>query len=118
MTRTLINAATFLLICSTAAFAGPDLDQASNDVCKCLEAPHNQAKKAMELLHQAQASGDMSQLMSAQGEMMGVLSESNRCFEGLAKKYPEIDRSNELQNKVMAMAEQKCPNPAMNMQMN
>ena len=116
--KTLFISLTTSLILSNLAFADPNLNQAADDVCKCLEAPQKQARKAMELIHQAQASGDMSQLMSAQGEMMGVIGESGRCFDALAKKYPEIDQSNELQSKVMAMAEQQCPNPATNMPMN
>ncbi|MCW9051660.1 MAG: hypothetical protein OQJ91_05010 [Motiliproteus sp.] len=97
--------------------AASNLDEAANDVCKCLEAPYAQAEKAMALVQQAQASGDMSQLMAAQGDMMGVISASGRCFEGLSKKYPDIDRSPELQDQVMAKADQKCPNPAKQFQM-
>lgn len=46
---------------------------------------------------------------------MGILSESNKCFESFPEKYPEIDKNQDLQNKVMAMVEKKCPNPATTM---
>lgn len=94
------------------AWAGPDMNQAATDVCECLKEPYAQVDKAMKLMMSAQASGDMSSVMSAQGEMMGVISASSRCFEGLATKYPEIDQNEELQQKVMMLAEQTCPNPA------
>ncbi len=104
--------AIMLIPLTGAAWAAPDLDEAADDVCKCLEEPYAQAKKAMELLHAAQSSGDMSGLVAAQGEMMSVISASNQCFAALPQKYPEIDASSALQNQVMAMAETRCPNPA------
>ncbi len=116
--KILFSAMTTLLLFSNVSLADTNLTEAANDVCKCLEAPQNQARKAMELINKAQASGNMSQLMAAQGEMMGVIGESSRCFEALSKKYPDIDKSEELQNKVMSMAEKQCPNPAAEMPMN
>ena len=44
--------------------------------------------------------------------MMAVTNAATRCFDDLAKKYPEIDKSEKLQEEVMAKAEEKCPNPA------
>ena len=69
------------------------------------------------MLKNAQASGDMSQMMTAQGEMMGVMNASTRCFDALTQKYPEIAESDELQEKVMAIADEQCPNPAAQMSM-
>ncbi len=94
------------------AWAAPDLNEAADDVCKCLEEPYAQAQEAMELLEAAQQSGDMSALVSAQGEMMGVIGASSQCFDALAQKYPEINQSEELQVEVMQLAEEQCPNPA------
>ncbi len=94
------------------AWAAPDLNEAADDVCDCLEAPYAQAQQAMELISAAQASGDMSALIAAQGEMMGVINASNQCFDALTEKYPEISQSEELQQQVMNIADEQCPNPA------
>ncbi|MCP4188595.1 MAG: hypothetical protein GY763_13405 [Gammaproteobacteria bacterium] len=110
MSRLLI---TIILVpfCSLA-WAAPDLNEAANDVCDCLEAPYAQVQQAMELISTAQASGDMSALIAAQGGMMGAISASNQCFDALTEKYPEISQSEELQQQVMNIANQQCPNPA------
>ncbi len=104
--------ATALLACSWPAWSGPDLDAAAADACACLKAPYEQVEKAMQLIRAAQASGDMSGLMAAQGEMMQVMNASGECFNGLVKKYPEIDKSDALKEQVMAKTEKRCPNPA------
>ncbi len=103
---------TVLTFLTNLAMASPDLEEATNDVCKCLEEPHNKAREAIDIIKNAHTSGDMSQLIAAQGNMKGVISVSTRCFEGLQKKYPEINKSDELKNRVMDMAEKQCPNPA------
>ena len=113
MTRLLI--AIFLLPFTSLTWATADLNAAADDVCKCLEAPYAQAQQAMEMIQAAQASGDMSALVAAQGEMMGVIGASAQCFEALPAKYPEIDEDPALQDQVMAIAETKCPNPAASM---
>ncbi len=100
------------------AWATPDLNAAAEDVCLCLEEPYAQAQQAMELISAAQASGDTSALIAAQGEMMGVIGASAQCFEALPAKYPEINQSQELQQQVMAIADEKCPNPAAAMSAN
>ena len=110
MTKSLI-AIILAPVCSLA-WAAPDLNEAAQDVCDCLEAPYAQAQQAMELISAAQASGDMSALVAAQCEMMGVINASNQCFEALPAKYPEINQSEELQQQVMNMADEQCPNPA------
>ncbi len=94
------------------AWAATDLNVAADDVCDCLEAPYAQVQQAMELISAAQASGDMSTLIAAQGEMMGVINASNQCFDALTEKYPEISQSEELQQQVMNIADEQCPNPA------
>lgn len=99
------------------ALAGPvwadsDLNEAAADVCVCLEAPYAEAEKAIQMIQDAQQTGDMSALMAAQGEMMGVISASATCFEGLTQKYPDIAQDPQLQSQVMAIADQECPNPA------
>ena len=94
------------------AWADPDLNEAADGVCECLKEPYEQAEKAMSLISAAQQSGDMSALVAAQGEMMGVINASNACFQALAQEYPEIDQSEDLQEQVMAIANEQCPNPA------
>jgi len=103
----------FLLITfSSMVLAAPNVNEAAEDVCECLKEPYIQVSKAMELSKAAQASGDMSALMAAQGEMMSVMNTSSQCFDDLAKKYPEIVKSDELQAQVMLIADKQCPNPA------
>jgi hypothetical protein len=109
--RKLFITSTALLLFTSPVFAGTDLDAAEKDVCRCLEAPQNQAMKMMELFDKAQASGDMSELQAAQDEMQGIIEESGRCFAALPEKYPEIDKSEELQKEVMANAARQCPDP-------
>ena len=104
--------ATILIPFTSLVWATPDLNAAADDVCKCLEEPYAQAQQAIELIQAAQASGDMSALMAAQGEMMGVISASAQCFEALPAKYPQIDTDPALQDQVMTIAETQCPNPA------
>ncbi len=116
MNRNLIVVIVLLLL-SGPGLAASDLNQAAGDVCRCLEAPYDQARKAMALLNNARASGDMSRLASAQGDMMAVINASTLCFRGLSKKYPDIDSSDELKEKVMAIADRQCPNPAAGMLM-
>ena len=100
---------------ATPLWATPDLQAATDDVCNCMAEPNRVAQQALELIRHAQASGDTSRLMAAQGEMMGVMTAASRCFEQLPGKYPEINRSDELKNRVMDMANQQCPNPATRM---
>lgn len=113
MSRSFIAITFVSLSCFT--WATPDLNEAADDVCECLKAPYAQVQMALELIAAAQASGDTSALVAAQGEMMGVINASNQCFQTLAIKYPEINQSPELQDQVMNIAEQQCPNPAATM---
>ena len=96
---------------SFPVWSAPDLDEAADGACDCLKGPYREAEKSLELIRDAQATGDTSKLMAAQGQMMGVINISNRCFAALAEKYPEIDRSDELKRQVMAKTETLCPNP-------
>ena len=100
-----------LLFLTIPVMAAPNLEDATKDVCKCLKQPQNKLRQAVELIKKAQSSGGMSQIMAAQGDMMGVIKASTRCFEALPEKYPEINRSNELKKRVMVMAKTQCPNP-------
>ena len=110
MSKSLI--AIILVPFCSLAWAASDLNKAAEDVCNCLKAPYAQVQQAMELIRAAQASGDMSALIAAQGEMMGVINASNQCFDALTEKYPEISQSEELQQQVMNIADKQCPNPA------
>ena len=110
MSKSLI--AIILVPFCSLAWADPDLNEAAADVCDCLEAPYAQVQQAMELITAAQASGDMSALMAAQGEMMAVMNVGSQCFDVLTEKYPEISQSEDLQQQVMNIADQQCPNPA------
>ncbi len=81
--------------------AAPDLHDAAKDACKCLKEPYDQVKRAIESTNKAKTSGDMMKAINA----------SNRCLEALVERYPEIDRSDELKDKVMDLMEELCPNP-------
>ena len=93
--------------------AATDLDQAAADACLCLEAPYSELSKELVTVKQARNSGDMSKLMASQAQMMAILQSSASCFENLSKKYPEIDKSDDLKIQVMRKTEKMCPNPAM-----
>ena len=75
-----------LLVITSPIFAGPDLNKAADGVCKCLEVPHEQIRRMMELSSKAQDSGDTSKLEAAQGEINGVMEEFSRCFAALSKQ--------------------------------
>tara|TARA_R110002074_G_scaffold153804_1_gene309086 strand:- start:25 stop:378 length:354 start_codon:yes stop_codon:yes gene_type:complete len=113
MSKSLV--AIILLPFCSLTWAASDLNKAAEDVCDCLEEPYAQVHKAMELISAAQASGDMSALMAAQGEIVGVINAFNQCFDSLKAKYPEINKSKELQQQVMNVANKQCPNPATSM---
>lgn len=100
-----------VLLFSGLAHSGPNLDVAADDLCECLVEPYKQLSRVSGTFKQAQASGDLSQLTAAQGEMMEVMNSSRPCFEGLSKKYPEIEKSDPLKKQVMQIAEKKCPSP-------
>lgn len=95
-----------------SSFAASDLNQAATDACACLKEPYAQIEKVMGMVQEAQASGDVSKIMAMQGEMMGSLSATQTCFDGLTKKYPDIDQDEKLKKQVMEIAEKQCPNPA------
>ncbi len=108
------NSLNILIITSFSGivWASPDLNEAANDVCTCMEAPYAQIELAIEMLNAAQASGDTSALITAQGEMMSVMNAASQCFNALTTKYPEISQNEALQQQVMAIADEQCPNPA------
>ena len=110
--KTVKNILPFLLILFSANTWAVDLQAAADDVCACLEAPYEIVEKALGEIQNAQSTGDYSRMMEAQGEMMGVMNASNACFSALPEKYPEVDKDDELKEKVMQLADQQCPNPA------
>ena len=100
-----------LLVITSPVFAGPDVNGAADGMCQCLEAPHEQMRRMMELSKKAQDSGDTSELEAAQGEINGVMEEFSRCFATLSKKFPEVEASIDAQKEVMDIAIQQCPDP-------
>ncbi len=110
MKKLLMVLAAFLLF-ANVVFAF-NVEKVAEEVCKCFEEGDNLGRKNKELMNKAQASGDMSQIRAMEGETKAVLNAVTRCLDDLAKKYPEIDKSEKLQEEVMAKAEEKCPNPA------
>ena len=101
-----------MLLFLQATAQAADLSAAATDVCQCLEAPYKKVSEALERLSEAQASGNGANQATAQGEMMAVMGAAERCFNALPAKYPKIDKNKALQDKVMKMVDQQCPNPA------
>ncbi len=100
------------LVSLAASVAHADYyDDAATDVCGCLKEPYAIAARALESMRTAQQTGDFSQMAKYQGEMMGVVNGSTRCFEGLSEKYPDIKASEDKQRLVMDRVEKQCPNP-------
>lgn len=88
-----------------------NLEQAADDGCGCLKAPHGKIEELAQVVQEAMDTQDMSKIMALQDEMMQVIDGSNECFGELKKKYPEIDQSDELKEEVTNLMKQKCPRP-------
>ena len=88
-----------------------NMEEVVDEVCECRKEFHIQSKKTMDAMNKAQASGDMSKMKAMQSEVIAVTEAMTRCFDDLAKKYPEIDKSEKLQEELMAKADEKCPGP-------
>ena len=88
-----------------------NMEEAVDGVCECRKEFHIQSKKMMEEMKKAQASGDMSKIKAMQSEVIAVTDAMTRCFDKLAEKYPEIDKSEKLQKELMAKSDEKCPGP-------
>ena len=98
------------LVASSAARAASD-EELAKEACKCLEAPHKKTEEMVAALKQAQASGDVSQLMKLQGEMMGIASMTQRCFEELEKKHPDVAKDQARIERINGEIEKSCPAP-------
>jgi len=87
------------------------MEDVVDGICECRKEYHILSKKMMDAMNKAQASGDMSKMKAVQSEGIAAVTSMKRCFDGLAKKYPEIDKSEKLQEELMAKADKKCPGP-------
>ena len=87
------------------------MEEVVDGVCKCRKEYLIQSKKNMDAMNEAQASGDMSKMKAVQSEVNAITEAMTRCFDDLAKKYPEIDKSEKLQEELEAKADEKCPGP-------
>ncbi|EAS41054.1 hypothetical protein [Photobacterium profundum] len=99
------------LIIPTFISATTDTEQAAKDVCKCLEEPYSEASKALELINNADESGELSKILSSQEELMKIINTSQKCLENLYIKYPEINKDTTLQAEVITITDETCPNP-------
>ena len=88
-----------------------NMDKVVDGVCECRKEYHIQSKKMMDAMKKSQASGDRSKMKDMQSEILAVTEAMTRCFDDLAKKYPEIDKSEKLQEELMVKADEKCPGP-------
>lgn len=94
-----------------------NLEQAAEEGCECLKAPHAKMEELAPVVQEAMETQDMSKITALQGEMMQVIDGSNECFGELKKKYPEIDQSDELKEEVTYIMKQKCPRPHLGLEM-
>jgi len=88
-----------------------NMNEIVDGVCECRKAYINRSKEIMDAMIKAQASGDKSKMEAVQKEILAVTDAMTRCFDKLAKKYPEIDKSEKLQEELEARADEKCPGP-------
>ena len=88
-----------------------NMDKVVDGVCECRKEYLIQSKKIMDAMNKAQASGDRSKMKAIQSEITAVTDAMDLCFDNLAKKYPEIDKSEKLQEELEAKADEKCPGP-------
>ena len=88
-----------------------NMDDVVNGVCECRKEYHNRSKEIMDAMIKAQASGDRSKMKAIQDEIIVITDAMSRCFDKLANKYPEIDKSEKLQEELEAKADEKCPGP-------
>ncbi len=109
MAKSLLTLCAFFFSSSLLA---DNIQDAVDDICNCYKEPYALVDKSVAAIQQAQASGDYAKMAELQGEMMGIMNAASNCFETLPTKYPNIDASKELQDKVMSKANEQCPNPA------
>ena len=101
------------LVLAVATQAGSNLDQAASDACECMKEPYAKMEEAKVMVMQAMASGDYTKMTAMEGEFAGLQDRVEACFNGLRKKYPDIDQSQALKDKVTAKMQEKCPAPQM-----
>ena len=88
-----------------------NMDEVVNGVCECRKEYLSRSKETMDAMIKAQASGDRSKMNAVQSEILAITDAMTRCFDSLAIKYPEIDKSEKLQEELEAKADEKCPGP-------
>ena len=87
------------------------IDAASKDVCSCLEAPYQVMRESMVEVRAAQLDGDLSQIQQVQNKLLNIVQSAESCIASLTAKYPTIDKSSVLQERVLAQVEGQCPSP-------
>ena len=106
----LIAVVVALSLFSNVVFAF-NMDEVVDGVCECRKEYIIQSKKIMDAMNKAQSSGDSSKMEAMQSEITAVTNAMTECFDKLAEKYPEIDKSEKLQEELEAKADEKCPGP-------
>ncbi|MGF1703847.1 hypothetical protein L4D09_26505 [Photobacterium makurazakiensis] len=100
-----------LSIFNFTAMANDDTSQAADDVCQCLQEPYQQAELVISAFSEAQQSGDLSTVTQTQDQLMNIINTAELCMERLQIKYPEINKDQAQQEKVMLLTDELCPNP-------
>jgi Mg2+ and Co2+ transporter CorA len=110
----LINKGSFILLLAlftVSVSASNNLEKVSDEVCECFAEPYKEMEKSVEDIKAVIKSSDTAKIMEHQQKVIGLLQSATPCFKSLQKKYPEIDKDPKLQEQVMQIANEKCPNP-------
>ena len=87
------------------------VNAASKDVCSCLEWPYQAMRESMVEVREAQINGDFSQIQNVQNQLLSIIQSAESCVASLTTKYPSIDQSTVLQEKLLEKVESICPSP-------
>lgn len=114
MKQLVLSVVASLLLWPAWALAQDPLDTvnaASKDVCSCLKWPYQAMRESMSEVRDAQIKGNFSQIQSVQNRLLTIIQSAESCISSLTAKYPAIDQSTVLQEKVLEKVEGQCPSP-------
>jgi len=83
----------------------------TKNVCSCLEWPYEAMSDATTEVRQAQINGNFSQIQSVQNKLLTIIESAQSCIAAVVDKYPTVDQSFVLQEKVLDKLESQCPSP-------
>jgi|GEM_PF-4407319 len=83
----------------------------TDNICRCLEWPYTAMSDATEDVRQAQINGNFSKIQAVQNSLLSITQSAESCIIAVMDKYPSIDQSLVLQEKVLEKLEGQCPSP-------